>query len=59
MEIDGNALNTVQGQFALGMAKKSMDISADLANKLMQDSLQTTENLRAADGIGTKVNLTV
>lgn len=59
MEIDGNSLNTVQGQFALGMAQKSMDISADLANKLMQGSLENTENLRAADGIGTKVDLTV
>ncbi len=59
MEIDGNALNTVQGQMALGMQKKSLDFTADMANQLIQGSLEAADTVRAEAGIGTKVNLTV
>lgn len=59
MEIEGNSLNTLQGQVSLSMQKKSLDFTADMTNQLIQGSLEAADSVRAQAGIGTKVNLTV
>lgn len=59
MEIDTQSLNTVQGLMALGMTQKTLDFNADMANQLIEGSLQAADAARASQGIGTNVNLTV
>lgn len=59
MEIDTQSLNTVQGLMSLGMTKKSLDVSADLTNQLIQGSLEAANAVRASQGVGTNVDLTV
>lgn len=59
MEIDTQSLNTVQGLMSLGMAQKSLDVTADLTNQLIQGSLEAANAVRASQGIGTNVDLTV
>ncbi|MDE7011642.1 MAG: hypothetical protein K2O76_00220, partial [Mailhella sp.] len=58
MEIDTASLGSVQGQMSLGIQKQSLDFDAQMTNKLMQDSLQAADNMRASQGIGTNLNIT-
>lgn len=59
MEIDNKDLMSVQGQFALGMQKKSLDVTASLVNQLIDESVAVADQARAQAGIGTKLNITV
>ncbi len=59
MEIDNKDLMSVQGQFALGMQKKSLDVTAGLVNQLIDESVAVADQARAQAGIGTKLNITV
>ncbi len=59
MEIDNKDLMTVQGQFAVGMQKKSLDVVSGLVTQLIDDSVAVADQARAQAGIGTKLNITV
>ena len=43
MEIDNKDLMTVQGQFAVGMQKKSLDVTAGLVTQLIDDSVAVAD----------------
>lgn len=59
MEINNTDLMSVQGQFAVGIQRKSLDVVSGLVNQLMNDSVAAADQARAEAGIGTKLNLTV
>ncbi len=63
MQVNNNQTIAVKAEFSLGVGKKSLDVSADLVNDLVNKSLegskQIADSARANQGIGTNLNVVV